>query len=1118
MGERKKYKLVAAGGNPKERVCAFFSTPKGCRSGAQCKFLHPTTSNNTTTRCRRATTASPTNVVVPGNVSSSPVPSSESSSSDDDDDGGGGRSERRRKTKGRKESGKRSLRDVEREGKSRSVTPSKRKKKQRRELSQSPFAGMEVDYSNSSGKKKAKMKSKRNKSDNDDEEEVVTKVKKRDKKSPKSRRKSDVVDEDVIEDKRREKKMKKKKRVESESDSEEEEEEEEEKEEENSVKLKKRVKKSKKVKKLDFDSDDDNVDDSKVTKSGKKTKKVKKVVSDSDDDDDDNVKAKDRRKRRNKIKQRQSDSDDDSDVDKRSRSMTKKVKQPDSDSEDSDSDGGIGREATRGKKSKRVDSDSDNDGSGDDDDPFENKTRGKQSKQVNSDSDSDDNDVSDGDEDPFGNKMRGKQSKKSRQVDSDTGDDVNDDDDDDGNDDNDDDNDSGSSQTDPPTSVVSSVRPNKSEPSTPVQNDTQSKDKSVPSFRDLALPVAPFTIGGSHHNEPTSTGSFQPIYPKSNPDAIKKWLFLVQDTQKQDNFRSGYDFSKRKLKNPSKWFTARPYGPWCASNPQAIAIDCEMCMTRDPATGAVDPMALCRLSVVNADKPTEVLLDTLVKPPHPVVDYRSHITDITEAALRDVAFTMEHAQAFMKHLCSEETVIIGHSVSGDLASLFMEHTCVVDTAMLYRVKGAPPAVCPSLKDCYMGVYKKTMPELHDSVNDAQVSLAIAVAYRDNGGEKDDYNVVTNATSEGDCLYVHAHKDMVTDVHMTHMFRTCAFVKPLEIVDKKLCDDRRHMRCFVKFKSKAHAELALKSLPGELTIDDRNRSSKKVIVGNKGHVFVRSTVTYGQSDKDKSTDNTSSNNITPSKNHTPSKNLTPSKNNTYSNSNNTPTTHNIPTKNDTKCLFVHRLPEMVSEEHISQMFQAHTEIKPVKVHSITQTTSMSGNVTRKCYVAFSSPAEAQRAFDSLDGHPTPDKSRRLEKRVVLKNGDHIKVRTNYFGDEVATTITSPATTLPPPTTGSSRRSDNCLFVHRLPKMVKDGHLVKMFEFHTGIKPVEVQPIEFSDKTWRAFGKCFVTFSSRDEAKAAFEALEEDATTDKSGRLQKRVPLKNKDYILVRTTWY
>ena len=75
----------------------------------------------------------------------------------------------------------------------------------------------------------------------------------------------------------------------------------------------------------------------------------------------------------------------------------------------------------------------------------------------------------------------------------------------------------------------------------------------------------------------------------------------------------------------------------------------------------------------------------------------------------------------MLALCSEETVIIGHALINDLCALQMEHHCVVDSALLFSMKDEPNAAC-SLKNLAMALLKMEMPEPHDSVNDARITV------------------------------------------------------------------------------------------------------------------------------------------------------------------------------------------------------------------------------------------------------------------------------------------------------------------------------------------------------------------------------------------------------------
>ena len=284
--------------------------------------------------------------------------------------------------------------------------------------------------------------------------------------------------------------------------------------------------------------------------------------------------------------------------------------------------------------------------------------------------------------------------------------------------------------------------------------EPQAPTKSYSSFLSN-LPVASFSIPGATPTTPvkeqndTSAPAPTPAKkdtPKKKDQRIlptstavgRKWQKSVIETRKHDRFVTSFDFKKYKENDasnglPSTWVKPKPYGSWCAHNPQAIAIDCEMCESQDPLTGVKNAKALCRVSVVNAEKPDEVLLDTLVKPSWPVTDYRTRINGIAKEHLENVEFTLRHAQAFMLKLCSQETVIVGHAVHNDLVALNIEHDVVSDSSYLFRAKDSPTAT-PSLKDTVKTMLKKDMPETHDSVNDARKALECVVHWVENDGK------------------------------------------------------------------------------------------------------------------------------------------------------------------------------------------------------------------------------------------------------------------------------------------------------------------------------------------------------------------------------------------------
>ena len=251
-----------------------------------------------------------------------------------------------------------------------------------------------------------------------------------------------------------------------------------------------------------------------------------------------------------------------------------------------------------------------------------------------------------------------------------------------------------------------------------------------------------------------------------------------------------------------------------------------MCETQDPVSLKRDSRALCRISIVNAENPTQVLLDTLVKPSWPVVDYRTWVNGISKEHLDNVEFTLRHAQAFMLALCSEETVIIGHALQNDLAAIHMEHQCVVDSALLYRVKDAPEAT-PSLKDLASSVMGQTMPDTHDSVNDARAALACLEHYVEKQGKVEPVVKLMPLTRKhyAEQLFVHRIPNFMEPDHLIRMFSAHTHVLPSRVEDIEFTSDLGKTHVF--FESQRHADLAFDTLAGTAEPDKSGRLQKKV---------------------------------------------------------------------------------------------------------------------------------------------------------------------------------------------------------------------------------------------------------------------------------------------------
>lgn len=321
----------------------------------------------------------------------------------------------------------------------------------------------------------------------------------------------------------------------------------------------------------------------------------------------------------------------------------------------------------------------------------------------------------------------------------------------------------------------------------------------------------------------------------------RKWQKPVFETRKHDRYDNSYNFKRLKENDTnngllSTWIKAKPYGSWCESNPQAIAIDCEMCESQDPLSGAKNPKALCRLSVVNAENPDEVLLDTLVKPAWPVTDYRTRINGIAKENLENVEFTLRHAQAFMLALCNQETVIVGHAVHNDLGALNMEHDVVADSSFLFRAKDSPTAT-PSLKDTVKTMLKKEMPDTHDSVNDARKSLECILHWVANDGKVEMVErSAKRSQATGHQLFVHRIPKKCNEEHLTAMFLKHSFIQPIDVEEIQFSGASGKTN--VNFKSPRHADLAFDTLDGKAEEEKSGRLQKKVYLRNGDYIRVR----------------------------------------------------------------------------------------------------------------------------------------------------------------------------------------------------------------------------------------------------------------------------------------
>lgn len=378
-------------------------------------------------------------------------------------------------------------------------------------------------------------------------------------------------------------------------------------------------------------------------------------------------------------------------------------------------------------------------------------------------------------------------------------------------------------------------------------------------FRAMNLPIADFelkstttaTIQVREITEPTKSDKIpeianqQPlsVYPLPKSTVLgQKWLSMVQKCQEDSKFRRHYDFAEAMkaddlIGGKTAWIKAKPFGDWCRDNPQVIAIDCEMCEIEDPVSKQRNPNALCRVSIVDVAT-DEVLLNSLVKPEWPVVDYRTFINGISENDLANVQFTVRHCQAFLMALCSEETVILGHAVHHDLKAMRMEHYCVADSSLLFRPADNENGTV-ALRDLALALLGKEMPKIHDSVNDARTALLCLKHYLEKDGHVE--AIVRKPPKHLEAasqLFVHRIPKHVTPKHVEEMLLDHAKIAPDQVDAIDYSGAGNMGKTWVKFQTPAHANLAFATLAGTAELDSSKRLQKKVFMRDGQYIRIR----------------------------------------------------------------------------------------------------------------------------------------------------------------------------------------------------------------------------------------------------------------------------------------
>lgn len=155
-----------------------------------------------------------------------------------------------------------------------------------------------------------------------------------------------------------------------------------------------------------------------------------------------------------------------------------------------------------------------------------------------------------------------------------------------------------------------------------------------------------------------------------------------------------------------------------------LAIDCEMVKVAGVEPDDDPEYVLARISI--RDWKHQVILDELVKPPRPVVDYVTAYSGMTEAKLAGVETTLSDIQEKLLDLFTPDTILVGHSLDSDMRAMRVTHPYIIDTSIIFPHPRGPPmkSALKWLTQKYLGreIQKHTGGAGHDSIEDADAAM------------------------------------------------------------------------------------------------------------------------------------------------------------------------------------------------------------------------------------------------------------------------------------------------------------------------------------------------------------------------------------------------------------
>lgn len=314
-----------------------------------------------------------------------------------------------------------------------------------------------------------------------------------------------------------------------------------------------------------------------------------------------------------------------------------------------------------------------------------------------------------------------------------------------------------------------------------------------------------------------------------------KWEGLVQKSLEYARFDSIAFSEVEGNVFPKGWISSDSY-----EQPKElykiVALDCEMCVVESSDGKFKNSKALVRVSVVDGEDPTKVLYDSIVKQPEAgfrVLDYKTNIHSIAPDTIENALTSVSMVQKKLQQIIGKDTIVVGHSVFGDLASCRLVHYRVLDTAMIYTRKGDDTKLkMPGLKDLASSILEVDMPDSHDSVFDAQMTMQAAHHALKRKANLDVVRVETQRQRTFHQLRAHRIPPHLKEQDLEELITQKTFVVPFMVEAIRRKNDVPNGRgsfgaSSVIFKSSDHATLAFNTIPSAVFQDSKGREEKRI---------------------------------------------------------------------------------------------------------------------------------------------------------------------------------------------------------------------------------------------------------------------------------------------------